>query len=104
MPSRRRVRDKRPLNVKIPAGVRSGVRIRLSGQGEAGVAGGPSGDLYVETKVTQDPTFTRDGDDLHVTVQIPMTSAAATMRFVMVMSACEGVGSPDGWLWSSPLN
>lgn len=71
-----RVRDKRPLNVKIPAGVRSGVRIRLSGQGEAGVAGGPSGDLYVETKVTQDPTFTRDGDDLHVSVRIPMTSAA----------------------------
>ena len=61
---------------KIPAGVRSGVRIRLSGQGEAGVAGGPSGDLYVETKVTQDPTFTRDGDDLHCTVPISITTAA----------------------------
>lgn len=71
-----RVRDKRPLTVKIPAGVRSGVRIRLSGQGEAGTAGGPNGDLYVETSVGQDPTFRRDGDDLHVTVRIPMTSAA----------------------------
>lgn len=71
-----RVRDRRPLTVKIPAGVRSGVRIRLSGQGEAGTAGGGNGDLYVETSVAEDPTFRREGDDLHLSVRIPMTSAA----------------------------
>lgn len=71
-----RVRDRRPLTIKIPAGVQSGNRIRLSGQGEAGTAGGPNGDLYVELKVDPDPTFHREGDDLHARLRIPMTSAA----------------------------
>jgi len=71
-----RVRDRRPLTVKIPAGVSTGNRIRLSGQGEAGTAGGPNGDLYVELKVDPDPTFERQGDDLHARVRVPMTSAA----------------------------
>lgn len=71
-----RVRDKRQLNVKIPSGVRTGTRIRLSGQGEAGTAGGPNGDLYVETRVQSDPTFRRDGDDLHMVVRVPMVAAS----------------------------
>lgn len=71
-----RVRDKRQLNVKIPAGVRTGTRIRLTGQGEAGTAGGPNGDLYVETRVQNDPTFRRDGDDLHMVVRVPMVAAS----------------------------
>ena len=71
-----RVRDRRPLTIKIPAGIQSGNRIRLSGQGEAGTAGGPNGDLYVELKVDPDPTFHREGDDLHARIRIPMTSAA----------------------------
>ncbi|MDO4254621.1 MAG: molecular chaperone DnaJ [Kocuria sp.] len=71
-----RVRDKRQLNVKIPAGVGTGTRIRLTGQGEAGTAGGPNGDLYVETRVEKDPTFRRDGDDLHMVVRVPMVAAA----------------------------
>jgi molecular chaperone DnaJ len=71
-----RIRSRRSLTVKVPAGVATGTRIQLSGQGEAGPAGGPSGDLYVEIRVNSDPTFVRDGDDLHATLNIPMTSAA----------------------------
>lgn len=71
-----RVRERKPLTIKIPAGVTNGARIRLSGQGEAGTAGGPNGDLYVELRVNPDPTFSRDGDDLVATVGVPMTAAA----------------------------
>ena len=71
-----RVRSRRTLTVKIPAGVDSGTRVQLSGQGEVGPGGGPAGDLYVEISVAQHPTFTRQGDDLHCTVTLPMTAAA----------------------------
>ncbi|MCC3291242.1 MULTISPECIES: molecular chaperone DnaJ [unclassified Arthrobacter] len=71
-----RVRNRRTLTIKIPAGVATGTRIQLGGQGEAGMAGGPAGDLYVEIRVNNDPTFLRDGDDLHATLTIPMTAAA----------------------------
>ncbi|MEX3609922.1 molecular chaperone DnaJ [Rothia sp. LK2588] len=71
-----RVRERKPLTIKIPAGVNSGSRIRLSGQGEAGVAGGPNGDLYVELRVQGHPVFSREGDDLHATVGISMVAAA----------------------------
>jgi len=60
----------------VPAGVGTGTRIQLAGQGEAGTAGGPQGDLYVEIRVATDTTFLRDGDDLHVTLSVPMTAAA----------------------------
>ncbi len=71
-----RVRSRRTLTIKVPAGVGTGTRIQLGGQGEAGPAGGPAGDLYVEIKVNNDPSFLRDGDDLHATVSVPMTAAA----------------------------
>jgi molecular chaperone DnaJ len=71
-----RVRSRRSLTVKIPAGVSTGTRIQLAGQGEAGTAGGPSGDLYVEIRVASHATFTRDGDQLNATVSVPMTAAA----------------------------
>lgn len=71
-----RVRERKPLTIKIPAGVTNGARIRLSGQGEAGTAGGPNGDLYVELRVASHPVFERDGDDLVATVGVPMTAAA----------------------------
>lgn len=71
-----RVRQRRPLTVKIPAGVSTGTRIRLSGQGEAGTGGGPNGDLYVEIRVSPDEVFTREGDDLHASITVPMTAAA----------------------------
>ncbi|HAP90404.1 MAG TPA: molecular chaperone DnaJ, partial [Arthrobacter bacterium] len=67
---------RRSLTIKVPAGVATGTRIQLSGQGEAGPAGGPSGDLYVEIRVNNDATYVRDGDDLHATLHVPMTAAA----------------------------
>jgi molecular chaperone DnaJ len=71
-----RVRARRTLTVKIPAGIEDGMRIRLSGEGEVGPGGGPAGDLYVEVVERAHPVFTREGDDLHCSVQLPMTAAA----------------------------
>ncbi len=71
-----RVRARRTLTVKVPAGIESGMRIRLSGEGEVGPGGGPAGDLFVEVLEREHPVFTREGDDLHATVSLPMTAAA----------------------------
>ena len=71
-----RVRSRRSLTVKIPAGVDNGTRVQLSEQGEVGPGGGPAGDLYVEIHVAQHATFSRHGNDLHCTVSVPMTAAA----------------------------
>jgi molecular chaperone DnaJ len=71
-----RVRTRRSLTIKLPPGVDSGTRIQLSGQGEVGPGGGPPGDLYVELRVAPHPVFTRQGDDLHCTVALPMAAAA----------------------------
>jgi molecular chaperone DnaJ len=71
-----RVRARRSLSLRVPAGVDTGTRIQLEGEGEVGVAGGPPGDLYVEIVVTQHPTFIRRGDDLHARIAVPMTAAA----------------------------
>jgi molecular chaperone DnaJ len=71
-----RVRARRNLSVKIPAGVDNGTRVQLPGEGEVGPGGGPPGDLYVEVRVTPHPVFTRDGSTLHTTATLPMTAAA----------------------------
>ncbi len=71
-----RVRTRRTLTIRIPAGVDSGTRIQLAGQGEVGPLGGPAADLYVEVDVAPHPVFSRRGDDLHCTVDLPMTAAA----------------------------
>jgi molecular chaperone DnaJ len=71
-----RVRARRSLTVKIPAGVDNGTRVQLAGQGEVGAGGGPAGDLYVEVRVTPHPVFTREGTTLHCVVTVPMTAAA----------------------------
>ena len=71
-----RVRSRRNLSVKIPAGVDNGTRVQLSGEGEVGPGGGPPGDIYVEISVAPHTTFTRHGSDLHCTVSLPMTAAA----------------------------
>ncbi|HEY0334126.1 MAG TPA: molecular chaperone DnaJ [Stenotrophomonas sp.] len=71
-----RVEDEKVLSVKIPAGVDSGDRIRLAGEGEAGPAGTPPGDLYVEVRVREHSIFNRDGDDLHCEVPIRITQAS----------------------------
>ena len=71
-----RVRAEETITVKVPAGVRDGNRIQLSGRGEVGPGGGPRGDLFLEVIVEEHPVFTRDGADLRCTLTIPMTAAA----------------------------
>lgn len=71
-----RVRSRRTLEVDIPAGVDTGTRIKLTGQGEVGPAGGPAGDVYLEIRERKHDTFVRRGDDLHCTLEVPMTAAA----------------------------
>ncbi|MEM9582316.1 MAG: molecular chaperone DnaJ [Pseudomonadota bacterium] len=66
----------RSLSVNIPAGVETGTRIRLAGEGEAGLRGGPSGDLYIFIEVKEHPLFQRDGVDLFCRVPVSMTTAA----------------------------
>jgi molecular chaperone DnaJ len=71
-----RVRSHRTLTVTIPAGVDTGTRIQLAGEGEIGPGAGPPGDLYVEIVERPHEVFQRRGDDLHCTVTLPMTAAA----------------------------
>ncbi len=71
-----RIEGTKSLEVKIPAGVDNGDRIRLAGEGEAGPAGSPPGDLYVEIRVREHEFFQRDGDDLHCDVPIRLGQAA----------------------------
>jgi len=71
-----RVKQHKTLNVKIPAGVDEGDRIRVSGEGEAGTNGGPPGDLYVVIHLASHSVFQRDGDHLHCEIPISFTTAA----------------------------
>jgi molecular chaperone DnaJ len=71
-----RVRTRRNLKIRVPGGVDTGTRIQLAGQGEVGAGAGPAGDLYVEVNVIAHETFQRRGDDLHCSVELPMTAAA----------------------------
>jgi molecular chaperone DnaJ len=76
-----RVTRERTLSVNIPPGVEDGTRIRLAGEGEAGVRGGPPGDLYIFLSLTAHPFFQRDGADLHSRVPISMVTAALGGEF-----------------------
>src|SRR5271165_984135 len=71
-----RVTRERTLSVNIPPGVEDGTRIRLAGEGEAGVRGGPAGDLYIFLSITSHPFFQREGADLHCRVPVSMVMAA----------------------------
>src|SRR5688572_28182449 len=71
-----RIKKHKTLSVKIPAGVDEGDRIRLSGEGESGVNGGPPGDLYVVIHLTEHSVFQREGDDLHCEMPISFSQAA----------------------------
>ena len=71
-----RVEEHKTLEVKIPEGVDTGDRIRLSGEGEAGINGGPAGDLYVQMHLKEHELFTRDGNDLHCIMPIHFSMAA----------------------------
>ena len=70
------VQKERMLNVDVPPGVEEGTRIRLSGEGAAGVNGGPPGDLYIFLSVAEHAIFQRDGHDLHCRVPVPFVTAA----------------------------
>jgi molecular chaperone DnaJ len=87
------VRKTRTLNLKVPAGVDDGSRIRLSGEGDAGTRGGPRGDLYVFLSVQPHELFERDNLDLLCTVPVPMTVAALGGEIeapCLVSAACDG--------------
>ncbi len=71
-----KVKKNKTLEVKIPGGINEGMRIRSSGNGEPGTNGGPAGDLYIEIRIKQHEIFERDGDDLHCTVPVGLTTAA----------------------------
>jgi molecular chaperone DnaJ len=70
-----RVRARRSIPVDIPAGVDTGLRLQLIGQGEVGPAGGPNGDLYLEMKVRHNDVFSRNGDDILCTLEVFMWDA-----------------------------
>ena len=76
-----RVTRERMLSVNIPPGVEDGTRIRLAGEGEAGVRGGPAGDLYIFLSIGAHPFFQREGADLHCRVPISMVAAAMGGEF-----------------------
>jgi len=87
----------RTINVRIPPGVENGQRIRLAGQGEAGLRGAPSGDLYVTVHVRPDKVFGRDGDDLNVTMPVSFSELAlGTTLSVPTLEGKVGVRVPKG--------
>jgi molecular chaperone DnaJ len=71
-----KIKRQKTLEVKIPAGINEGMRIRSAGNGEPGTNGGPAGDLYIEIRIKPHEIFERDGDDLHCTVPVSLTTAA----------------------------
>ena len=71
-----RVVEERTLAVEIPPGIHHGQRIRLSGEGHAGLVGGRAGDVYVEVRIRPDARFVREGDDIYATVDLTFTQAA----------------------------
>ena len=70
------LRASHTLEIKVPAGVENGTRLRLAGEGDAGRRGGPAGDLYVVVTVTEDEVFAREGDDLVVKLDLPFPTLA----------------------------
>ncbi|WP_456268387.1 molecular chaperone DnaJ [Kushneria sp. AK178] len=83
-----RIQETRTLSVKIPAGVDTGDRIRLNGEGEAGVNGGPAGDLYVQVAIKAHAIFERDGRDLYC--EVPINFVDATLGGELEVPTLEG--------------
>jgi len=93
-----RVQKEKTLSVNIPQGVEEGTRIRLSGEGEAGLRGAPAGDLYIFLSIAPHRLFQRDGADIHCRVPIPMTKAAlgGTIEVPTVEGKMARVTIPSG--------
>ena len=100
-----RVTRERTLSVNIPAGVEDGTRIRLAGEGEAGVRGGPPGDLYIFLSLEAHQFFQRDGADLHCRVPISMVTAALGGSFDVptIDGSKTKVKVPEGTQIGAPL-
>ena len=71
-----RTKEKQHIKIKIPAGVDSGMRLKMSGHGDAGISGGPSGDLFVDIEVEAHEAFQREGDDVYLDLPITFAEAA----------------------------
>jgi molecular chaperone DnaJ len=93
-----RVQKERKLTVRIPAGIATGQRLRLNGEGEGGAAGGPPGDLYVVIIVQDHAFFQRDGNDLHceIPVNFPTLALGGTIRIPTLDGGEEAYEIPDG--------
>ena len=95
-----RIEGEQTISVRVPAGIDEGTRLRLTGEGEAGVAGGPPGDLYVVVSIKPHPLFEREGPDVHCQVPISVVQAALgdeveipTLEGVVTMRIPEGIQS-----------
>lgn len=92
-----KIKNNKTLEVKIPAGIDDGMRIRSTGNGEPGTNGGPPGDLYIEIRLKKHEVFERDGDDLHCVVPVSMTTAALGGEIeVPTLSGHAAIDIPDG--------
>lgn len=92
-----RVRARKSIPIKIPAGVETGNRIQLSGQGEVGPGGGPAGDLYVEIVEIQHEFLIREENNLHISIAIPMSAAAlGTMVNIQTLDGVQSVEIKEG--------
>lgn len=96
------IKKNRTISVKIPSGIDTGMRLRVSGKGEAGTNGGPSGDLYLEFRVREHEFFKRDGDDIYLTVPITITDAVLgckkdikTLDSVVTLNVKAGTNTND---------
>jgi molecular chaperone DnaJ len=92
-----RVRQEKVLGIKIPAGVEEGMKLRVAGEGEAGVTGGPPGDLYVVLRIRAHRYFERDGSNLYCTIPVSVAQAAlGTEIKVPTLRGQERLRIPEG--------
>lgn len=99
---RKQVKTEKTLSVEIPAGVNTGERIRISGKGGEGLNGGPNGDVYLEFKVAPHPIFTREGNDIYLTLPLTIAEAALgckkdvpTIKGSVVLDIASGTQNGD---------
>ena len=92
-----KIKRQKTLEIKIPAGIDDGMRIRSTGNGEPGTNGGPPGDLYIEIRLKKHDVFQRDGDDLHCAVPVSITTAALGGEIAVPTLAGEAaIDLPEG--------